>query len=420
MRNKHHMRGSVLIVAMVVLFALAAMALTLGRNARVDLALAANSTATREADAIARGAEQYVLSILTNYRDQLDDLTEADFEKIPVGDGYFWITRPTYDDDTLSAYGLVDETSKLNLKVASYESLRALPGMTDEIAGAIVDWRDEDDNPTANGAESGTYLSRPDGYRAKNATFEAVEELLLVNGMTRELLYGPPASASNITTDYYQLHGLADFFTVWGGPSNTAADGTARADINTQRTDTRRILREKISDSRGDAIMNAVGTRPLIDIFHLAVLGGMTYDELVLVSDYLAVRPLQSVINVNTAPREVLLTLPGIGESDVEALLARRSSEISTNPTSTAWVFNVLKDKSVGVGNFITGRGRQFSADIVAASRDGRAFKHIKIVVDTSPTTPRIVYRRDLTDRGWPLDQTILASLKSTQGGTRK
>jgi type II secretory pathway component PulK len=408
---------------MIVLFALAAMVLTMSRNARVDLALSANTLAEREAESIARGAEQYVLSILTTYRDSLDDLTDSDFAQIPVGDGFFWVIRPNYDDESLPSFGLVDETSKLNLNTTPIEALRLLPGMTDPIAGAIVDWRDEDDDISDNGAESGTYLGRADGYRAKNAPFEAVEELQLIEGMTPELLYGTPESANAVVTEYHQTYGLFDFFTVYTRQPNTAADGTARININTQRTQAGDIIREKISGSRGNEIINLLGTQPVADVFDMANKTRMTYDELLLVADFLTTRPpnqqLRGLLNINTAPREALLTLNNLSESDVDSLIARRSTEMLTNPESIAWVFDILKEMSVGLGNRITGRGRQYSADIVAVSRNGRAFKRVRIVVDTVPTTPRIIYRRDLTDLGWPMDQATLDAVRAQAGGTR-
>lgn len=423
MRRDVRHRGSVIIVAMIVLFALAATVLTLSRNARVDMALSANTLAERQADSIARGAEQYVLSILTNYRDSLDDLTEADFAQVPVGDGYFWIIRPNYGDDSLPSFGLLDETSKLNLNTTPIESLRLLPGMTDDIAGAIVDWRDEDDDISDNGAESGTYLGRVDGYRAKNDAFEAVEELALVEGMTPELLHGTPDTANAVVTEYYQTNGLADFFTVHTRQPNTPADGTNRFNLMTQRPDAQRLIQEKIGGSRASEIINLLGTQNVVDVFDFADKTRMTYDELLLVGDFLTTRPanqqLQGMLNINTAPREALLTLSNLTESDVDSLLARRSTEMLTNPESIAWVYDVLKEKSVGLGNRITGRGRQYSAEIVAVSRNGRAFKYVRIVVDTVPTTPRIIYRRDLTDRGWPMDQATLDAVRSEAGGTR-
>jgi hypothetical protein len=35
------------------------------------------------------------------------------------------------------------------------------------------------------------------------------------------------------------------------------------------------------------------------------------------------------------------------------------------------------------------------------------------------PTTPRIIYRRDLTDLGWPMDQATLDAVRAQAGGTR-
>jgi type II secretory pathway component PulK len=40
------------------------------------------------------------------------------------------------------------------------------------------------------GVEDDYYLSRPTPYRAKNGDFETIDELLLVKGMTPEILYG--------------------------------------------------------------------------------------------------------------------------------------------------------------------------------------------------------------------------------------
>lgn len=60
------------------------------------------------------------------------------------------------------------------------------------VADSIVDWRDEDDLHGINGAEDQYYegLDRP--YQSKDAPFDAVEELLLVRGVTREMFYGTP------------------------------------------------------------------------------------------------------------------------------------------------------------------------------------------------------------------------------------
>ena len=60
----------------------------------------------------------------------------------------------------------------------------------DIIVDSILDWKDADDLHRLNGAESDYYLSLPNPYRAKDANFDTLEELLLVRGVTPEILYG--------------------------------------------------------------------------------------------------------------------------------------------------------------------------------------------------------------------------------------
>lgn len=60
----------------------------------------------------------------------------------------------------------------------------------EEIIDAIIDWIDEDEQERDHGAEKGYYLSLSPPYEARNAPITYPEELLLIRGMTKELLYG--------------------------------------------------------------------------------------------------------------------------------------------------------------------------------------------------------------------------------------
>jgi hypothetical protein len=73
-------------------------------------------------------------------------------------------------------------------------------------------------------------------------------------------------------------------------------------------------------------------------------------------------------------------------------------------------------NKLVQWGGRITTKSYQYSADIVAVSSDGRAFKRVRIIVDARETPARIVYRKDLTADGFPLPQDILDQLRSGNG----
>ncbi|MGO9379900.1 MAG: general secretion pathway protein GspK [Dissulfurispiraceae bacterium] len=106
---------------------------------------------------------------------------------------------------------IIDESGKIDINKVPDIVLKGLLisiGVKDEDADTIVDsiedWRDADDLTRLHGAESDYYMSLPVPYSAKNADLESIEELLLIKGMTPEILYGTE-----------KKNGLADFVTVY-------------------------------------------------------------------------------------------------------------------------------------------------------------------------------------------------------------
>ncbi|MCZ2076330.1 MAG: general secretion pathway protein GspK [Bryobacteraceae bacterium] len=91
---------------------------------------------------------------------------------------------------------VIPETSKLNINTAPAEELLRLmlasgipPGQADEIVAGIVDWRSAVP-PGAVTPFDQYYLSLAPSFRARHASFQEIEELLLVKGMTPDLFYG--------------------------------------------------------------------------------------------------------------------------------------------------------------------------------------------------------------------------------------
>src|SRR4051812_35832113 len=97
--------GAILIVALVVTFVMSSVVLVLCQQMRVESMSAANRSAAAQAEAIELGAEQYVLARLADTTQDVFDLAEDQFAAIQVGDGYFWIVRPDYDDQSLPLFG---------------------------------------------------------------------------------------------------------------------------------------------------------------------------------------------------------------------------------------------------------------------------------------------------------------------------
>ena len=93
-------------------------------------------------------------------------------------------------------------------------------------------------------------------------------------------------------------------------------------------------------------------------------------------------------------------------------MVAHRAS----NPgqlTSIAWVKDVLDRQTIDqAGNLLTGRTFQFTADVVAVGRFNRGFRRTRFVIDTTQSTPRIVYRQDLSHLGWALGEQVRQNLE--------
>jgi type II secretory pathway component PulK len=427
--------GTVLIVTIWVVLVLAGLALVFARSVRVSTAVAANHVASLQAESIAAGALEYVVAKLSagTQEKETSSQTANPYEAMQVGQGYFWILRPNLENDREVDYGLTDEAGKINLNSASLEMLQRLPGMTAELAASIIDWRDSDSEVTTGGAEDEYYLLQPNAYHCKNAPLETVEEILLIKGASEDLLYGEDTNLNGVlddcendgdASDPPDNHngrldaGFYNYVTVYSTEANTDSQGSARININsaTARSQLQTALEKVVSTDRALEIMQLIPTMAnytnILDFYFRA---GLKPEEFSQIADQLATsneKTLSGLVNVNTAPKAVLLCLPGLEESDVDKMLSYRSTN-SDSLTSIAWVVQVLdRTKAVGIGSYITVRSNQYSADIVCLSGNGRAYKRYKAVIDTQQTTPRVVYWKTLTHFGWPLDPQIVAALR--------
>ncbi|MEA2733756.1 MAG: hypothetical protein QOE14_207, partial [Humisphaera sp.] len=279
-------------------------------------------------------------------------------------------------------------------------------------------------------------------YYAKNGRLETIEEMLMIRGVDRLMLYGdgtaPPlgqragiraasSTGGGAMVDRQLARGIFDLVTVYSRETNTGGD-TGRINIsNLSRSQTREALkarlRQRLPQQQADQIMSDLGNTAINDIFQVYVrakahLKPGDFDLFVDDITTSGSRTLNGRINVNTAPPAVLMCLNGLEEGEADKLLARRQplgTPIGT-PRKIEWVADALTPERAAaarLGAQLATRVNQWSADILAVSGNGRAFKRVRIVVDNRSGTPEIKYRRDLTNRGWPMDKSILARLRS-------
>jgi hypothetical protein len=168
----------------------------------------------------------------------------------PRYQGRFTLLAPPAVDDAIGGstqvrYGVTDESGKININAlvklspdSASNILLRLPNMTEEIADAIIDWINSDDaNPRPNGAKNSYYTALSPGYRCKNGPLDSLEELLLVRGVTPELLFGSdrnrngmpdPDEDSSVGFD----PGWVAYLTIYSREMNVDEEGNARININ--------------------------------------------------------------------------------------------------------------------------------------------------------------------------------------------
>jgi len=108
-----------------------------------------------------------------------------------------------------------------SLKDEDWERIFTVGGIPEELWSGLIDsfndWRDADDQPNVNGAETDDYYSKlvppykARGRQGKAANLDTIEELLLIKGFTRSMLYGGPMDESD--TNGVVLNGIADLLT---------------------------------------------------------------------------------------------------------------------------------------------------------------------------------------------------------------
>jgi type II secretory pathway component PulK len=164
-------------------------------------------------------------------------------------------------------YGVIDESGKINLNAMMLidpsgqtllNILEQLPNMTPAAAASIVDWMDPDDNTLPGGAESDYYQGQNPSYSAKNGPLDSLEEILLVQGVTPELLfgqdrnpYGLPRSGATAPQD----QGWSRFLTIYSREMNVDLSGNALINLNSKDMSS---LSQNLTPVLGNALTNFI------------------------------------------------------------------------------------------------------------------------------------------------------------------
>lgn len=150
-----------------------------------------------------------------------DDQWFEDKKRLKTGSAIVGIVQELGDGKII--LDIVPEPARRNinmLKDDDWERVLEVGDIPEELWPELIDsfndWTDKDDNPRMDGAESEDYYETLDiPYRADNDILDTVEELLLVKGFTKTILFGGSLQVLE-EDDPVTISGIADLLTTYG------------------------------------------------------------------------------------------------------------------------------------------------------------------------------------------------------------
>ena len=374
--------GAALVVALFAVMILTALVVTFASVARTDALLAGNRAAALQAFYAAQSGLNYCRGVLAADDAAMDSAAD---EWAQVAENAPGLDIPGF---TVSSV-IEDESARLNVNTATRDMLMALPGMTEEAADGILDWRDSDDEPRPLGAESDYYLALPSPYQPANGPFETVDQLRLVRGVDAALFEGDGSETSP---------GLRSLVTVRSGERNVDAAGRARLNINTANpAQLAARLGDILTGEELAAVERRIRQGRLESLGDALSITGVPWRSMAQTLDRIRVDDrdfAEGRVNFNTASETVLEAI-GLPAEVVQALLDRRGDEPLRSPGELAEVAGVTREIMRAVADRVATKSSIFrvTASAQAETRPLRA--GVLAVVDRSGQAPRLILWRE-------------------------
>lgn len=408
---------------------------------RQDLTIANMETDRLTAHYLARaGLERAIVAVMGDspLSDSPSDLwyDDTEMKNVKLNGGTFSVVHDNYEVNATGTYGAGDECAKLNVNVATRDQLLKLPNMTEEIAAAIIDWRDSDEDPQPGGVERAYYDRLEHPYTIRNGPVQTVRELLLVRGVTPGLFYGEDVNLNGVldtnendgdasepadNADGRLDRGWFAYVTIYSYEKNVDGYGEQRTNLNKADEGT---LAERLNLETW-AAKSIIKARPSDGFKHLVDLldvqrdaetsrdnpedPDLNYrsdserdkpvtknmfkeivDKLTLTDDEV----IPGRINVNTAPFVVIRTLPEIDDETTDAIVRAREGAGGgySSIGDLLDVAGMTKEKFAKIENYLTVRSYVFHIQSHGSATSGLAKATIECIVDRGQVIPRLLY----------------------------
>jgi general secretion pathway protein K len=370
MRNE---RGIALLLVLWILAALIVLAAGLSVIARTETQIARNYSdvtscrwAARAGMNCAMAAVEALAKDSPTYLGEGGKKLSSDTEGIDLGDTSFDVV-------------IEDEAGKVNVNAASADVMAALFG-SKEIADCVIDWRDSDDQPLLMGAEAQYYSGLQTPYRCKNALFDTVDEMLLVKGVSETVLSAPAGESAG---------SLRDLLTVYSQDQNQSSAGKPRVNIQTA---TQEQLKSELGDVLTDqdiqSIIRQRGQKKFDTAGQVALTGGLDRDKVRRIYDRITVsdsKSLLGLINVNTAPVDVIAVLPGMDRRVASEIVSQRAADGPYEDVGQVLRINSVTPQAFAQwADMLTVRSRVFKVTSIGRIASSQTSGRLTCILDVS------------------------------------
>ena len=442
-------QGSVLLSVLIISMLGSLLVISLLYTVRVEYSASGQSQRTQQAWAAALSGVQRAVWLASRFpfeperwRDNPDELQAQLVASDGVEDWYFTVYAPGADEGNFR-YGVSDEGAKFNVQALDLEFLQTLPGVTPELAAALLDYADTDSEPTADGAEQDYYSDLRFPYEIANGPLTSLDELLLVRGLDAGRLYGEDANLNRRLDrseddgdesfppdngDGELARGLDQYLTVWSTFWEVDAAGAAKLPFNSGPDLVASLgLPKQLGAFLACAEEAGTAFEHPVDLFEqscvpantesstageegeavAALESGVGLDELAVLLDRTNFREEESHngphVNVLTASQSVLALVPGLDAATAESIVRKRENLEPDQRRTTAWL---LGSEIVDVQTYrkiapwLVPRSFQFRVRVIGYGIRSGVYRILEVVIDLGGARPRLVYLRDLTRLG--------------------
>ncbi len=302
----------------------------------------------------------------------------------------------------------VPESAKLDVNIATREMLASFDLISEQLAQRIIAHRDQT-------------LGRP---------LQSVAELLEVDGITPEVLYGPMDEidylsdargedggvGERIRTRLLgaEPRGLADLLTVWSIEPALQRSGKLRINLNVEWSDElEERVTERFDENAANLLKQIFETNTFDNesvLYNVLKFFNVDADEWPEIIDTFTSEEGEhhfARVNINHAPAEVLAALPGIDQDAADEIVQARDRMSEEDRETIAWcaMAEVLDvDAYIELAGLLTTRSWTYRLRLAVGEVDvnepDAPLEHMSIaevVIDLASPRARLAYLRDVT-----------------------